>query len=107
MASLGVVTTGMAKEAWDSKQNEWGKSMDMRRLHGQEALNQTEYSEGSDIQDHIKLLCTCKVAINNLSTQVMLDETWRGIIIRSIPTTSKWLPVIPSLYSMTTSTDMT
>ena len=91
--------TGMVKEAWDFIQNEWGKSMDMRRLHVQEALNQTEYSEGSDIQDHIKLLRTHKAAINNLSTQVMLDETLRGI-------TSKWLPVIPSLYSMTTSTDI-
>ena len=30
VASLGVVTTGMAKEAWDSIQNEWGKSTDMR-----------------------------------------------------------------------------
>ena len=36
----------------------------------------------------------------------MSDETWRGIIIRSIPTTPKWLPIIPSLYSMTTSVDI-
>ena len=39
VASLGVVTTGTAKEAWDSIQNEWGKSIDMHRLHAQEALN--------------------------------------------------------------------
>ena len=36
----------------------------------------------------------------------MADETWRGIIIRSIPPTSKWLPVIPSLYSMTSAADI-
>ena len=36
----------------------------------------------------------------------MNDEAWRGIIIRSIPPTSKWLLVIPSLYSMSTSADI-
>src|ERR1700678_1468923 len=36
----------------------------------------------------------------------MSDETWRGIIIRSIPPTAKWLPVIPSLYAMASSADI-
>jgi hypothetical protein len=31
ITSLGVIATGTAKEAWDSIQNEWGKSTDMRR----------------------------------------------------------------------------
>ena len=39
VASLGVITTGTAKDAWDSIQAEWGKSTDMRRSHAQEALN--------------------------------------------------------------------
>ena len=39
VASLGVVTTRTAKEAWDSIQTEWGKSTDMRQSHAQEALN--------------------------------------------------------------------
>ena len=39
VASLGVITTGTAKEAWDSIQTEWGKSTDMQRSHAQEALN--------------------------------------------------------------------
>ena len=39
VASLGVVTNGTAKEAWESIQTEWGKSTDMRRSHAQEALN--------------------------------------------------------------------
>ena len=56
VASLGVITTGTAKEAWDSIQTEWGKSTDMRRSHAQEALNRTTYAEGTDIQDHVKLL---------------------------------------------------
>ena len=60
VASLGVTTTGMAKEAWSSIQMEWGKSTDMHRLHAQEALNRTVYVEGADIQDHIKLLRTRK-----------------------------------------------
>ena len=30
VAGLGVVTTGTAKDAWDSIQTEWGKSTDMR-----------------------------------------------------------------------------
>ena len=106
IAGLGVTTTGTAKEAWDSIINEWGKSTDMRRSHAQEALNRTTYDEGTDIQDHIKLLRTRKVAIDNLSTKPMDDETWRGVIIRSIPTTTKWLPVIPSLYSMSTAADI-
>lgn len=106
VASLGVTTSGTAKEAWDSIMDEWGKSTDMRRSHAQEALNRTEFVEGSDIQDHIKLLRTRKVALDNLSTEVMSDETWRGILIRSIPPTAKWLPVIPSLYSMTTSANI-
>ena len=106
IASLGVVTTGTAKDAWDSIQQEWGKSTDMRRSHAQELLNCTLYVEGTEIQDHIKLLRMRKAAVDNLSTSVMNDEAWRGIIIRSIPPTSKWLPVIPSLYSMSTSADI-
>jgi len=39
ITGLGVVTTGTAKEAWDSIQAEWGKSTDMRRSHAQELLN--------------------------------------------------------------------
>ena len=106
VASLGVTTTGTAKEAWDSIQAEWGKSTDMRRSHAQEQLNQTVYTEGTAIQEHVKLLRTRKAAIDNLSTAAMTDETWRGVIIRSIPPTSQWLPVIPSLYTMTTSADV-
>ena len=106
VASLGVTTTGTAKDAWDSIQDEWGRSTDMRRSHAQEALNRTEYVEGSDIQDHIKLLRTRKAAVDNLNTEAMSEDTWKGIIIRSIPPTSKWLPVIPSLYSMKTSADI-
>jgi LTR polyprotein gag-polypeptide-like protein len=30
VSSLGVTTTGTAKDAWDSIQTEWGKSTDMR-----------------------------------------------------------------------------
>jgi hypothetical protein len=106
VTSLGVTTTGSAKEAWDSIQSEWGKSTDMRRSYAQEALNRTEYVEGTDIQEHIKLLRTRKTALDNLSTTVMTDETWRGVIIRSIPPTPKWLPVIPSLYSLTSAADI-
>jgi transposase InsO family protein len=106
VAGLGVVTTGTAKEAWDSIQNEWGKSTDMRRSHAQELLNRTQYAEGTSIQDHIKLLRTRKAAVDNLSVASMDDETWRGIIIRSIPPTSNWLPVIPSLYTVASSADI-
>ena len=106
VASLGVTTTGTAKEAWDSIQTEWGRSTDMRWSHAQEALNRTVYVEGTEIQDHIKFLRTWKAAVDNLSTSVMDDETWRGIIIRSIPPTPKWLPVIPSLYAMSSSADI-
>jgi len=106
IAGLGVKVTGTAKEAWDSIQSEWGKSTDMRRSHAQEALDHTIYAEDSDIQEHIKLLRTHKAAIDNLSTSMMDDETWKGIVIRSIPPTTKWLPVIPSLYTMTSTADV-
>ena len=106
LSSLGVITTGTAKEAWDSIQTEWGKSTDMRRSHAQEALNHTLFVEGTEIQDHVKLLRTRRAAVDNLSTTPMTDETWRGIIIRSIPPTPKWLPVIPSLYSMSSAADI-
>ena len=36
----------------------------------------------------------------------MNDEAWRGIIIRSIPTMLKWLPVIPSLYMLSSSVEI-
>src|SRR6202522_4065472 len=78
----------------------------MRCSHAQEALNRTEYVEGTVIQDHIKLLRTRRVAVDNLSTSVMTDYAWRDIIIRSIPPTQKWLPVIPSLYTMSSSADI-
>ena len=64
------------------------------------------YDEGTEIQDHIKLLWTWKAVVNNLSTSTMSDETWRGIIIQSIPPTPKWLPVISSLYAMTSLADI-
>ena len=56
VAGLGVNIIGTAKEAWDSIHQEWGRSTDMRRSHAQEALNRTVYTEGTDIQEHIKLL---------------------------------------------------
>jgi gag-polypeptide of LTR copia-type len=103
VSSLGVVTTGTAKEAWESIQSKWGKSTDMRRSHAQEALNRTMFVEGTDIREHVKLLRTRKAALDNLMTSSMTDETWRGILIQSIPPTSKWLLVIPSLYALTSS----
>ncbi len=106
VAGLGVKMTGTAKEAWDSIQIEWGRSTDMRRSHAQELLNETIYTEGASVWDHIKLLHTQKAAIDNLSATAMNDETWRGIIIRSIPPTARWLPVIPSLYTLTSSADI-
>jgi hypothetical protein len=78
----------------------------MRRSHAQEMLNGTMYAEGTSIQDHVKLLRTRKAAIDNLSMAVMSDETWRGILIRSKPPTAGWLPVIPSLYTHTSSADI-
>src|SRR5271168_5411954 len=107
VAGLGVVTTGTAKEAWDSIQEEWGKSTDMRRSHAQEALNKTIYVEGTNIQDHVKLFHTRKAAVDNMSASGMSDEAWRGIIIQSTPPSAKWLPVIPFLYAMRTSADIT
>jgi len=80
--------------------------MEMRHSHAQEALDRTVYAEDSDIQEHIKLLRTCKAAVDNLSTIAMTDEVWKGIVIRSIPPTPRWLPVIPSLYAMKTTTDI-
>jgi len=106
MASLGVKTTGSAKDAWDSIQAEWEKSTDMRRSHAQELLNQTVFVKGTDVQDHIKVLQMCKATIDNLSMSAMTDETWRRVIIWSIPPTAKWLPVIPLLYTMASSADI-
>ena len=106
VAGLGVVTTGSSKEAWDSIKKEWGKSTDMRRSHARELLNRTLYVEGTNVQDHIKLLRTWSAAVDNLSDKAMTEETWRGILIRSIPPTSNWLPVIPSLYTLSTSADV-
>ena len=103
VVSLGVVTSRTAKNAWDSIQCEWKTSTDMRWSHAQEALNCTLYVEGTNIQDHIKLLWVQKAAVDNLSAEPMLDDTWKGIIIRSIPPSAKWLLVIPSLYPMTKS----
>ena len=105
-SSLGVNTAGTAKEAWDSIQDEWGQSTDMRRSQALQTLNQTIYTEGTHISEHIKLLRTWKVIVDNLTTLAMNDEAWRGVIIRSIPPTTKWLLVIPSLYALKSSADM-
>ena len=106
VTGLGVKTMGTAKEAWDSIQTEWGTSTDMWRSHAQELLNQTTYTEGASVQEHIKLLRTRKAAVDNLSTTAMNDETWRGIIIRSIPPTPRWLLVIPPLYTLISPADI-
>ena len=87
VTSLGVVTTGTAKDAWDLIQKEWGRSTDMQRSHAQEALNKMTYIEGTEIQEHIKLLQTQKAAINNLSTFPMSDKTWRGVTYNLIHST--------------------
>ena len=63
VASLGIIMTGTAKDAWDSIQTEWGRSTDMCRSHAQEALNKTVYVKGTGIQDHIKLLWTWKAMV--------------------------------------------
>jgi hypothetical protein len=78
----------------------------MRRSHAQEALNKTVFVEGTDIQEHIKLLRIRRAALDNLCTSVMDDETWRGTLIRSILPSPKWLPVIPSLYTLSSSADI-
>ena len=36
----------------------------------------------------------------------MTDETWKGVLIWSVPPTNKWLPVIPSLYSLSSGADV-
>ena len=106
MSSLGVKTTGTAKEAWDSIQAQWGKSTEMRRSYAEEALNRTKYTDGTDVREHLKLLRGRKAALDVFMTTPMMDETWKGIIIRSFPPTPQWLPVIPSLYSLPTSLDV-
>ena len=45
-------------------------------------------------------------AVDNLSQSAMTDEAWKGIMIGSIPPTTKWLPVIPSLYAMMSTADV-
>jgi hypothetical protein len=72
----------------------------MRRSHAQELLNKTTYTDRASVQDHIKMLHTQKAAVDDLSAMAMNDETWCGIIICSIPSTPRWLPVIPSLYTL-------
>ena len=39
VTNLGVIMTGTVKDAWDLIHMEWGKSIDMRQSHAQEALN--------------------------------------------------------------------
>ena len=73
VASLGVIMTGTAKEAWESIQTEWGKSTDMQQSHAQEVLNKIVYPEGTEIQDHVKLLRTRKAMVDNLSTDMMTE----------------------------------
>ena len=80
VASLGVVTTRTAKEAWDSIQTEWGKSTDMWWSHAQEALNWTEYVEGTEIQDHIMLCSRCVDCRRTLSVScVRLWQEFRQL----------------------------
>ena len=81
VASLGVNATGTAKDIWDSIEIKWGKSTELQRSHAQDALNQTRYVEGTDIQDHIKILRTRKAAVDNLSQSPMTEEAWKGILI--------------------------
>ena len=51
VAGLSVKTTRTAREAWELIQEEWEKSMDMRRSHAQEALDHMVYAKDSDIQE--------------------------------------------------------
>jgi len=106
ITGLGIRTGGTSKDTWDSIQEEWGKSTDMRQSHAYEALTQMKFVEGNDIQAHLQLLRTRKAEVDSLSDPGMSDKAWRGIVIRSIPTTAKWLPVIPSLYALSSSADV-
>lgn len=105
---LGVNNTGTAKEAWDSIINEYGKKTEMRLSEAKRALGNRKYIEGEDIEEFVKDMRTKRKAVDDLSDvgKSMEDTEFRGTLIRAMPLTSNWLPMIPSLYACMSSSDI-
>ncbi len=70
------------------------------------SLNAAKFDGNSDIDTHVADLHTKRCAINDLRTTALSDQEFKGIIIRSIIPTDHWMPILPSLYQMPTSSDV-
>ncbi len=103
---LGVKTDGMAKECWDSIIEEHAKKTDMALSEAEASLNATKFDGNSDINAHVADLHTKRHAVNDLRATALTDQEFKGIIIRSIVPTDNWMPILPSLYQMATSSDI-
>ncbi|KAJ3931894.1 MAG: hypothetical protein NXY57DRAFT_1038844 [Lentinula lateritia] len=67
-------------------------------------LDATKYKEGTKMSDHIKTMRTRLANVNDLSDIAIDDKTYCGILIRSIPLSPTWIPLIPTLYGISSST---
>ncbi|KAJ3845829.1 hypothetical protein EV368DRAFT_70405 [Lentinula lateritia] len=67
-------------------------------------LNATKYKEGTKMSGHVMTMRTRLANVNDLSSTPIDDKTFCGILICSIPLSPPWLPLIPSLYGIPTST---
>lgn len=103
---LGVKTDGTAKECWDSIIAEHAKKTDMALSEAEASLNSAKFDGNSDINAHVADLRTKRRAVNDLRTMALTDQEFKGIIIRSIIPTDNWMPILPSLYQMATSSDI-
>ncbi|KAK0221147.1 hypothetical protein EDD85DRAFT_960314 [Armillaria nabsnona] len=103
---LGVKTDGTAKECWDSIIAEHAKKTNMALSEAEASLNGAKFNGNSNIDTHVADLCTKRHAVNDLHTTALSDQEFKGIIIRSIISTDHWMPILPSLYQMPTSSDV-
>ncbi|KAK0242140.1 hypothetical protein EDD85DRAFT_785306 [Armillaria nabsnona] len=103
---LEVKTDGTAKECWDSIIKEHAKKTDMALSEAEASLNATKFNRNSDINAHVADLCMKQHAVNDLHTTALTDQEFKGIIICSIIPMDNWMPILPSLYQMATSSDI-
>ncbi|PBK72085.1 hypothetical protein ARMSODRAFT_1016071 [Armillaria solidipes] len=103
---LGVRTDGTAKECWESIIAEHVKKTDMALSEAETSLNAVKFDSTGDLDAYISELRTKKLAVNDLHKTPLTDQEFHGIIIRSILPTDNWMPILPSLYQMPTSSDI-
>ncbi|RDB17165.1 Retrovirus-related Pol polyprotein from transposon TNT 1-94 [Hypsizygus marmoreus] len=102
---LGVKTNGTASECWASLTSLRDAVSDLGRLHAESALRMIQYSDGTDIETHFKLLRRAWERATSQGSKID-DSDFRMVILGSMPKTANWNLVVGTMLSVKTSDEV-